>query len=254
MINIGGSTSRNPFAVSRKFISFAVFIAASLVTRISGAAVLTEYQFTNNRTSSNVPVGAVASTFNNGAGMTTNIVTGYRTTTPSSTIDPSLFTLSSDTSSTEAGAVTNNNYYTFTLTPNAGIVLDLTSLTFRYALDNSGGSTGFNATYFVRSSIDNFATDVGSVPASAGKGKTTAFTTANIDLTASQFQNLSSAVTFRIYIYDNSNTTTQQDLLDDVIVNGSLALVPEPSTYAMMGLGIGLLAAAQRFRRSRRSA
>ncbi|PZR74269.1 MAG: hypothetical protein DLM52_09715 [Chthoniobacterales bacterium] len=41
------------------------------------------------------------------------------------------------------------------------------------------------------------------------------------------------------------------DLLDNVTLNG-IASVPEPGTWAMMGLGAGLLGAVQRFRRSRR--
>jgi hypothetical protein len=80
--------------------------------------------------------------------------------------------------------------------------------------------------------VDNFGTTLGSGAASAGKGKTIGFTA----------------------FFDNRSDATVKDLLDDVILTGTLTTVPEPSTYAMVISGIGLLCAAQRFRSSKQAA
>ncbi len=214
----------------------------SMLAAPSYAAVLAQYDFQNTRSSTDSDLNSAASTFDNGPGFNTS---SYYTSSPSSGGNRSLPTVSTITDGTnEAGAVSNNDYYTFTLTPNAGYSASLTDLTFKLAVYG----TGSTANFAVYSSVNSFSSNIGTATTS----NTTSFDTATISLAAPQFQNLTSAVTFRIYIWDNQNDSTKGDLLDNVILNGNLAAVPEPSTWAMMGLGAGLLGAAQRFRRKRR--
>jgi len=159
---------------------------------------------------------------------------------------PCLATAVSDTANSEPNSVGAGDYYTFTLTPVLGFKISLSTLTFQIAATN-----GVTANFFVRSSLDSFATTIGS-PQSVTGTNTTTFSPKSISLSASQFQNITSAITFRIYIRDNDNGNPNRDWLDSVNLNGDFAVVPEPSTYAMMGLGAGLLGAALRFRRKRR--
>lgn len=75
-------------------------------------------------------------------------------------------------------------YFEFTLTPNATFCLNFTN--FNY----TGQVSGTGATSFAfRSSLDGFTTNIGTPNA----------TGTTIDLSSASYQNLTSAVTFRIY-------------------------------------------------------
>ena len=54
-------------------------------------------------------------------------------------------------------------------------------------------------------------------------------------------------VTFRVYGYGGTSANAGNWRVDDLSL--SAAAVPEPSTYAMVGLGAALLVGIQRFRR-----
>jgi hypothetical protein len=210
---------------------FFTLLAAASFAAPSYAAVLANYGFTNVRTSTDVDLNSSASDFTNGTGIAASS-SAYYTTSPSSVSNPSLATISDTTTSSQSGAVGANDYYTFTLTPNMGQKVSLTDLKIDITHYGSGASTVGVALY---SSLDNFSTSIGS--ASSG---TTSFVTQTISLAASQFQNFTSAVTFRIYVWDGQDNSGKGDLFDNVILDGTLAAVPEPSTWAMMGPRRGL--------------
>jgi uncharacterized protein (DUF2141 family) len=78
----------------------------------------------------------------------------------------------------------NGGYFQFTLTPNAGYAINFTN--FIYVSQASGtGPTSFA----VRSSVDGYAANLGS-PSATG---------ATVTLTATAYQNITSAITFRVY-------------------------------------------------------
>ena len=82
-------------------------------------------------------------------------------------------------------------YITFTLTPVAGKNIRLSSFTY------TGQTSGTGPTSFAfRSSVDNFANNLGS-PDNNG---------ATIDLSAAQFQNIKTAITFRLYAWGTTNS------------------------------------------------
>ncbi len=159
-------------------------------------------------------------------------------------------------------AVTNNSYFEFTVdfaALGAGLSANLTSLDF-IAAKSGNGNRGFfvvtNGTAdgfgydapsdeaysdVTAASIVNFDSVVDSTrDTDAG---TTEFTPYSISLTGSDFQNLTQAVTFRLYATSNSSSATVQ--FDDFTLNGSV--IPEPSTLGLALLGaFGLLTVRSR--------
>ena len=150
-----------------------------------------------------------------------------------------------------AGAVSDNGYVTFTVTPQTGISLDLTSLDLSGASfeNNSGGDT----TYFaVESSVGGFS-------GTSALATPTAFssTTAGPDITlGSAYSDLTTATEFRLYFYQDEGA---ESYIDDTIENGSTIVLngtanvailntPEPSTYALLGLGAAALILVSRRR------
>ena len=105
-----------------------------------------------------------------------------------------------------------NDYLEFTLNPATGYKINFTS--FEYTGQRSG--TG-PQNFALRSSIDGFATDIG----------TFIVTGTTIDLSASRFQHISEPVTFRIYGW-NATAAGGTFSINDFIFNGSL----EPSGSA----------------------
>ena len=81
---------------------------------------------------------------------------------------------------------------------------------------------------FVRSSIDGYASNIGSTFTQAWDTTTTG---RSIDLSAPAFQDITTATTFRLYIFDSGVDTASNGLrLDNVVLNGDVLVVPEPSS------------------------
>ena len=132
------------------------------------------------------------------------------------------FVFSVQPSTGNFGTVINTAIYQeFTVTPSLGYYLNLGSITF------SIGRTGAGATnYSVRSSIDNYTTDIstGTVPTTA------ALRTATLSGTST------TAVTYRIYLYGGGSTGFVRT--DDVTFNGNAVCV-QPVAYTVTGGGTG---------------
>jgi len=106
-------------------------------------------------------------------------------------------------------ALDPDDYYTFSLTPNANYKINLSS--FEFTLQRS--STG-PTNYALRSSLDNFASDIttGAFPMTAALQ--------TVNLSGSGFQNITTAITFRIYGYTaGSNVGTAS--VNDFTFNGT---------------------------------
>ena len=104
------------------------------------------------------------------------------------------------------GALDATAYFTFTLTPNPGGFINLTS--FVYTSQASGtGPTSFR----FRSSLDGFAADIAS-PIATG---------ATIDLSGATYQNLGSAIEFRLYGY-GASAGTGTFSVNDFTFNGTV--------------------------------
>lgn len=112
-----------------------------------------------------------------------------------------------------------NDYFEFTLTPNTGYQILLSS--FVYTGQASSGTPTLN----FRSSVDNYTANIGS--------PTTTGTT--ISLSAAAYQNLTGAITFRMYGYGFAAGTTTFSI-NDFIFNGNVVCM-QPTAYAVTGGG-----------------
>lgn len=145
------------------------------------------------------------------------------------------FPTDNNNTNSAALAVTNNHYLEFTVTPNLGFPLYLDELTFDLAADGlSSIGGGFTTHVFVRSSLDSYATTIGSEFSNGVSDKVIGpFEAQTLDLSAPAYQGLTSPITFRVYSWAGSSSTTKGALLDNV----TLTTVPEPATIGLMTLG-----------------
>ena len=106
------------------------------------------------------------------------------------------------------------NYNQFTITPNANYLLTLTSLTFTELTNENSGGGG--STWALRSSLDNYTTNLGTGSAS------TSSSSSLVTLPSASFTNIST-VTFRLYLTTAKSPNTNW-LNDNVTLNGTIVL------------------------------
>ncbi len=217
-----------------------ILALSALAASPAKAVVLANYDFTTNTASGDSEPLTTASTFDD-FGWTSEFRTAdgtqYRAVQVSQT--PSSFD--------------ENEYFTFTLTIPALTTVDLTSLTFDGIFEN--GAVG-PVNYFVRSDAggDAFATNLTIAEGNEVTMNDT-LTPKSVSLAAASFQGLSTPVEFRIYFTDGSNNTSTSRFsgVDNVVLNGDITAVPEPSSVALL-IGGGCLLVLLRRRQTNRSA
>ncbi len=145
-------------------------------------------------------------------------------------------------STSAQNAITNSRYIEFTITPVEGEMLDISSLSFDYG-GSAGPGRSYTSYFQVRSDIDNYAAELGTTEGYAvvaGAPTTNTGGSFSVDLSElSEFQNISTSVTFRIYSYigDISGTfagTADSQRLDNLTVSTA---IPESSSSSLL-LGI----------------
>lgn len=119
-----------------------------------------------------------------------------------------------------AGAITAGDYFTFTISADDGYYLNLENITF----DVTRSSRGCND-YSIRSSVDEFATDIvtGTADGYSNQAILTTTSNQNIDLSDAAYDKLES-IEFRIYFDDreNNNTSSSATYVDNWILNGTV--------------------------------
>lgn len=136
-------------------------------------------------------------------------------------------------------ANTGGNYFEFSIVADSGYTMSITSLFFQAQRSNTGASN-----LVLRSSLDSFTADLGTLNNFAGANATAGLTT---DLSGnSSFQNVSGTITFRVIGYTGATggSTGFEGTGNDIAVFGTV--VPEPGTAAMIVMGLGALIYARR--------
>jgi len=129
-----------------------------------------------------------------------------------------------------SSAITGNQFLSFTITPSSGHAVSLSSLTLLSGV--SSATTSFHGE--VLSSATGFATGASLHSYSFS---TTSAPLQSITLSGvSALQNVTGPVEFRIYGWrDNAGSSTfrlRSLTGSDLVLNGTVSAVPEPSTYA----------------------
>ena len=141
-----------------------------------------------------------------------------------------------------ASAIANSDYIEFTLAAAPSLGLSLGSFSFNAARTTGTGDAGF----VLRSSRDNFSTDIASLAVAAVRPGSSSF---NFGLSAPKFQNIAGPTTFRLYGYSTGGGLC----FDDISVNGSvvhlISSVPEPGTMLFGVALFGTLGMRQRWAR-----
>jgi len=146
-------------------------------------------------------------------------------------------------------SITAQLYHSFTLTPSSGYKLNISGVT--YNADASSGSSTFN--FDLLSSATGFTSSNSLGTFSVVNG---AAASGTIDLSAnSSLQGVNSSIEFRIYVNRSAGAGTAAYYADDAVnsglfsINGSVVAVPEPKTWALIGIGSSFMLWNMRRRR-----
>jgi len=205
-----------------------VVVSGALTARHTGAAIIADYTFAG---------GSAASTDaepNSTAGGFTKNRTSADWGISSSS--GTAFARSSATTNSETAAVTAGDYFSFTVTPDAGFELDLTQLQFDTTHNLThptppSPDTGATMSFFIRSSADGFAANVG--PTYAQAWDTT--TTRTVDLSGAAYRDIQVPTEFRMYVHDSGVDLLENGArLDNVMLGGTV--VPPGTTAFQEGV------------------
>lgn len=111
------------------------------------------------------------------------------------------------------GAIDLTDYFEFTMTPNSGFEINFVSFVYTSTLSSGTPSFAF------RSSVDGYTSNIGT-PTSTGT---------TISLSGSNYQNVNTAITFRIYVYGMPLSSTTFSI-DDFTFNGTVTSTVACST------------------------
>jgi hypothetical protein len=192
-------------------------LLATLAAIPARAVVIAQYLLNNSATSSdtqaNSIAGAVSATGLGGLGYAT--VASHQG-------------LHLTAGNTPGSVSANNNYYSFTVTAMSGFVLNLNGANIQI----QDYATYSGASFVIRSSLDNYASNIGSVSITTRN----TWNSDTVNISGAGFNNLNS-ITFHIYPTDGSGGTSRHLYFDNIILNGIVA-VPEPTTWALLGFGM----------------
>ncbi|MDF1738158.1 MAG: Ig-like domain-containing protein, partial [Verrucomicrobiales bacterium] len=123
-------------------------------------------------------------------------------------------------STTVAEAVAEGRYFEFTVTPDSGMQMDLSALTF----DAGRGGISALRGWGIATSVDGYATVIDSSEPGGVPAQRPDMTPFSIDLSGAEYQGLNGPVTFRVYVYSptGGNTIEFDNFnLEGVVKSGS---------------------------------
>lgn len=138
---------------------------------------------------------------------------------------------------TTSSSIDSNDYYLFSLAPTAGYEVSLASVAFAERRSPTGIRT-----FELRSSLDGFAA---AIPGTITGVPDDDLVRNQSLVLGTPFTNLTTEVTFRLYGYSaESGTGTwrlqNHSTFGGLVLDGTVAAVPEPSTIGLMGLLSGM--------------
>jgi hypothetical protein len=153
--------------------------------------------------------------------------------------------------STLSEAITGNNYIEFVVAPLPGFQFTATSFDFIWDRSSTGP-----AAVALRSSFDSFGADLGQL---TGLPQPNVGTSTFSAIPITGLSDITSATTFRLYGFNTTAVTgtggfdtVTGTLTPNVIFNGDVTAVPEPTSMALIGM-FGVAGMAVRYRRKNAS-
>ena len=209
--------------MNRLGILFAVAVIAMVGTTVASASVIGTYNFFGlvdlPAPATSVAPGVTVSNLIEGFGSRFTVVNTPTTNTPG---DVMRFQYYDRNYVSEAQAIAGEVYIQFTVTPSSAI--DFETISWTGSADTTSASR--HITFFVRSSADNYASTLDSKTYASLHPQYPA------SLDISYLGGVTSATTFRMYYYDDSNSGGLV-FVDDLTING----VPEPATMGLLAMG-----------------
>jgi hypothetical protein len=145
-----------------------------------------------------------------------------------------LLSANDDQGADTAAAFANNGFFSFTVTPDSGFEMDLTSLDFLVATGGTSETRNYEILFNGTTSLAGPTSPIGT----RADGKA-GMDVVSIDLSSiSALQNLTNPVSFQFVTATTGNFNASLEW-DDIALNGTVSAVPEPSTFAIFA---GLLA------------
>ncbi|WP_269523063.1 hypothetical protein [Coraliomargarita parva] len=168
-----------------------------------------------------------------------------------------IYVRSSDLVTTGAAAITAGDYLSFTLTPEAGQQIELTSFTFYIAASHNANIAQFTGSAFLTDSSDSnigdgdIVIDRLSPPEGTTSVENSVYWSSVQTITLSGATTITEATEFRFYVYsDGVDVDTgggdptpgfyQIVRFDGLTLNGTVSAIPEPATTAIL-LGLTML-------------
>lgn len=229
-----------PLRILIAFLTLGVFVPSSQ------SAVLVNYSFAGNGLPGSVAGNATADT----------ATWNFDGSPPGGSFG---FSLSSSTAfanmNITSGSLDLQDYLEIGISADSGYVLNLSSLTFIFGGSVAlAASSGAVVSSQVRSNAETlpFSTSLTLEPGAVTVASTTVpntnttvWNTFTIDLSGSDFQELG-GVLFRFYIYDDLNNGQSYVRFDNIVLEGGVVPIPEPSAGILGGFAFLLLALEHR--------
>jgi len=216
-----------------KFVLRYLFVTISLIASTTLSAQLATWEVTGQNAAANNPLQATTL----GSSISSASLSIGGGITASGSVDT--FGGSAFNTTTLADAITGGDYISFTISPDSEYAISVSSIAF-----NSGVSTAVtNFNVALLSSITGFtsANSLLTYNFSSTGAPAQSITLSGVSL----LQNVNNAIEFRLYGWrDSAGTSTFRIRSlsgNDLVINGSVTAVPEPSTYAAIFGAVALL-------------
>jgi hypothetical protein len=139
------------------------------------------------------------------------------------------------------GALDENDYYGFSLSPDVGYQLSLSA----FEIDERRSGSGIGE-WTVRTSLDGFTSDLSPGPISVPDNTNTR-SDQRLVFDGVMYSGITEALEFRIYGYEAEGSAGTWRI-DNVELFGGITAVPEPASW-LAGVAMGLLAMGMRLRK-----